>query len=339
MKAPPGGRCRLIGWALLFALVPSAASADGVIDNVNGYTLDASGALIRFNGLVINHEGRVARLLNDGDKRPSQPDFRLDGSGRTLLPGLIDTRQRLSLSKAPLPREHDLVLQKVQDRLLASGTTAVSDMGTTIADWLVLRRAADRGQLRIRVMAYAQGLDPLLAIAGTKPTPWLYNSHLRMAAVMLVASNGKTPAIKARLRNQMSRAAMDGFQIALLAPGPAETIEAQAAVEELAWTYGDDRRWRIETATPTPSPFAALLAQLHMLSIDRPKPIAQALTTQTSAAARLNFADDRIGLLMPGYHADFILIDRDILASAGPEASLPRVIETWVGGQRVWAAP
>src|SRR3546814_1862495 len=50
----------------------------------------------------------------------------------------------------------------------------------------------------------------------------------------------------ARLRNQMSRAAMDGFQIAVHAIGDKANAELLDAIDELAQTYKGYRRWRIE---------------------------------------------------------------------------------------------
>ena len=48
-----------------------------------------------------------------------------------------------------------------------------------------MRRAGDAGQLRVRIMSYASGIDNLLAVAGTRPTPWLYDGRLRMVGVKL----------------------------------------------------------------------------------------------------------------------------------------------------------
>jgi predicted amidohydrolase YtcJ len=48
------------------------------------------------------------------------------------------------------------------------------------------------------------------------------------------------------LRNVMVRASMDGFQPAVHAIGDAANADAIGAVEDLADTYSDDRRWRIE---------------------------------------------------------------------------------------------
>jgi hypothetical protein len=45
---------------------------------------------VRFTGLVVTNDGKVAKLLDRKDKRPERPDFKTDGKGRTLMPGIID---------------------------------------------------------------------------------------------------------------------------------------------------------------------------------------------------------------------------------------------------------
>ncbi len=66
------------------------ADAQGLIDNVNGITVDATGDLVHFTGLIISDDGRVEKRLARGEKRPDRPSFRFDGKGRTLMPGIID---------------------------------------------------------------------------------------------------------------------------------------------------------------------------------------------------------------------------------------------------------
>ena len=169
---------------------------------------------------------------------------------------------------APLPRVRDQALAAAQNLLLSNGITAVADMGTTAEDWAVIRRAGDLGLLKMRVLSYASGIDPLLAVAGTGPTPWLYDSRLRMVGVKLysdgaLGSRGAwlkqpykdSPAEKgiaflsdATLKNLMSRAAMDGFQVAVHAIGDAANAQLLESIEELAETYKGDRRWRVEHA-------------------------------------------------------------------------------------------
>ncbi|MDO6413075.1 amidohydrolase [Sphingomonas sp. BIUV-7] len=363
----------------------------GLVDNVNGYTLDGKGALVRFTGLLIDRDGKVVHLLKSGDTRPQRPDFKLDGKGRTLLPGLIDAHghvqglgeQALSLdltgtkslaeaqarlaayapahtgsawirgggwnqetwklgrfptaadldaivrdrpilleridghatlansaamaaagisaktkdpaggrierdakgnptglfvdsaralveqaAPARLPRERDQAFAAAQDILLADGITATCDMGTSVEDWEAMRRAGDLGRLRLRVVSYAFGLEPALAVAGTGPTPWLYAGRLRMVGVKFYgdgALGSRGAALKqpyadapgqkgtlfnddAKLKNLMSRAAMDDFQVAVHAIGDAANAEVLDAINELSDTYKGDRRWRIEHA-------------------------------------------------------------------------------------------
>ena len=371
--------------------LPPPPNAGGLIDNVNGYTLDDKGRVVRFTGLLIDKAGKVSKLYQAGDTREKWLDFKLDAGGRTLLPGLIDAhghvmelgfrateldlsattgladaqaklaayakdhptplwirgggwnqeRWRLGrfptaadldqvvrdrpvaltrvdghailgnsaalaaagitaktkdpaggrierdakgnptgvlvdaaqalLDKAipqPLPRERDAAFASAQDQLLADGIVATADMGTTSDDWNTYRRAGDSGRLRVRLISYAGGIEPMLSIAGTAPTPWLYDSHLKMVGVKLyddgaLGSRGawlKRPYADAadqrglpflddtRLRNLMSRAAMDGFQVAIHAIGDAANAQALDAIEEVALTYKGDRRWRIEHA-------------------------------------------------------------------------------------------
>jgi predicted amidohydrolase YtcJ len=64
----------------------------------------------------------------------------------------------------------------------------------------------------------------------------------------------------------------------------------------------------------------------------------QALAAFTSDAAYAGFAEDRIGKLLPGMAADFILVDRDIMTERDQRRVRgTQVLETWVGGKRVWA--
>jgi hypothetical protein len=49
------------------------------------------------------------------------------------------------------------------------------DMGTSIEDWQAMRRAGDAGTLKMRIMAYGDGIDAMALIGGGGPTPWLYD--------------------------------------------------------------------------------------------------------------------------------------------------------------------
>ena len=379
-------RSLLVGLPLLAA----PAYADGLIDNVNGITLDEGGKFARFTGLVIGSDGKVIRTLQRADKRPERPDFRLDAKGKTMLPGLIDAHGHvmglgfqlitLDLSDtrsleeakakiaayaaanpqrkwiigrgwnqetwglgrfptaadldsvvadkpvwlervdghagwansaamrasgineksvsprggriektglkpngvfvdaaaeliakfvpAPLPSERDTALAKAQLHLLGLGITAIADMGTSVDDWLTFRRAGDAGGLRVRIISYAAGVEPMIAIGGSGPTPWLYEDRLRLGGVKLYADGalgsrgaflksdyadkpgqrGLSFIDTTKLSNLMSRAAMDDFQIAVHAIGDAANAQVLDVIDELVPTYKGDRRWRIEHA-------------------------------------------------------------------------------------------
>jgi len=75
---------------LIAFAVATPALADGLVDNVNGMTLDKDRHVVRFTGLLITPDGKVARLLSAKDKRPDKLDWRADMKGRVLLPGMID---------------------------------------------------------------------------------------------------------------------------------------------------------------------------------------------------------------------------------------------------------
>ena len=373
--------------ALCFA---QAASADVLVDNVNGYTIGADGKLIRFAAMLVGDDGKVERLYQRGERKAERPRFRFDGKGRTLLPGLIDAHGHVmslglnalqldlsdtkSLQEAqakiaayaaanptprwivgrgwnqetwglgrfptaaeldaavkdrpvwlgrvdghagwansaamkeagitgrtespaggriekaggqpigifvdaaselidkvvppPLPRTRDQALERAQQIMLANGLTAAADMGTSPDDWLVMRRAGDEGRLQVRILAYGSGVDSALAIAGTRPTPWLYGDRLRLIGVKLYADGAlgsrgawlKQPyrdkpgerglafLTDTQIRNLMSRAAMDNFQVAVHAIGDAANDLVLGAIEEMVETYKGDRRWRIEHA-------------------------------------------------------------------------------------------
>ncbi|MGL5838372.1 MAG: amidohydrolase [Sphingorhabdus sp.] len=382
------GRGLLASAAVLLLTTP--VLADGLVENVNGITLDKQGKVIRFTGLLIDKQGKVTQLLTGKDKPPKQLDFRHDGKGLTMLPGLIDAHGHVmglglsaltldltntnSLAEAqaaikayaakypdrrwivgrgwnqekwglgrfptateldaavadrpvwlervdghagwansramqiagitaatqsptggrvemmgakpigifvdaaselitshvpaPRPAERDLALAEAQKALLKVGVTAIADMGTTIDDWQSYRRAGDDGWLSVRIFGYAGGIDNMIAIAGPRPTPWLYGDKLRLGGVKLYLDGalgsrgawlkkpyadapGQTglPLLQpAEVRNLMVRASMDGFQTAVHAIGDAANAEAIGAVEDLAQTYPGDRRWRIEHA-------------------------------------------------------------------------------------------
>lgn len=203
------------------------------------------------------HGGRIDRLPAPKGVAGRPAGVLVDGATR-----LID-----KIVPPPRPEDRDLALATAQEIYLSRGVTATADMGTSIEDWQALRRAGDNGTLKIRVMAYAFGIDNMMLIGGSAPSPWLYDDRLRLNGVKLfldgaLGSRGaslKAPYADAptqglaflsetQLKNLMSRAAMDHFQVAVHAIGDGANAQVLGAIEDLSLTYTGDRRWRIEHA-------------------------------------------------------------------------------------------
>jgi predicted amidohydrolase YtcJ len=246
---------------------PTAAELDAAagdrpvwLERVDGHAGWASSAAMREGGISAETRappgGRIERVGGRENGMPS-------GIFVDAAMGLVE-----QAVPPPLPVQRDRAFARAQEILLSNGLTAVADMGTGMADWNTIRRAGDEGQLRTRILSYASGVDNLISIAGTRPTPWLYDGRLRMVGVKLyldgaLGSRGawlKQPYRDAPgesglplvsdtvLKNLMSRAAMDRFQVAVHAIGDAANAELLAAIEDLSDTYEGDRRWRIEHA-------------------------------------------------------------------------------------------
>ena len=62
----------------------------------------------------------------------------------------------------------------------------------------------------------------------------------------------------------------------------------------------------------------------------------EALHSFTLAAAYAAHQEDRLGSLEPGKWADFIIIDRDYFEVPAAKIDDIKVLQTWVGGQRVY---
>ena len=253
---------------------PTAAELDTVVrdrpvwlNRVDGHAGWANSRALALAGVTALTKppagGQIERLAAIG-KTP------IDKIGGKPAGVLVDTATALVDNAVPPPRpeDRDMALAKAQELLLARGVTAAADMGTTIEDWQSYRRAGDVGALRIRIMSYASGVEQMALIGGPGPTPWLYDDRLRMGGVKLYADGAlgsRGAALKAayadspastglritadtQLRNLMSRAALDHFQVAVHAIGDAANASVLGAIDELAVTYKGDRRWRIEHA-------------------------------------------------------------------------------------------
>jgi predicted amidohydrolase YtcJ len=405
---------------------PTSADLDAVVadrpvwlERVDGHAAWANSRAIQIAGVTAaNKDTNGGRIERDAKGAPA--GVFVDGAM-----GLVEK----FIPKAT-PRERNAAFLAAQDKLLSLGITASADMGTTTDDWLTYRRIADIGQLRMRIMSYAHGVETALQVAGQGPTPWLYGDKLRMGGIKLYADGAlgsrgawlkadysDAPGQKGlgfltddQLLNLMTRGAMDNFQIAVHAIGDRANSQVLDAVEVLSDTFKDDRRWRIEHAQivdPKDLPrFAKLgviasMQPVHQTSdmkmaearlgpdrlagayawktmlkdgthiafgsdypVESPDPwagwavsftrtdangqpfggwrIEEAVTREqgwagfTTGAAWAGFAETLIGRLAPGMRADFIIVDRDPMLASPADLRGTQVLETWVGGARVY---
>lgn len=81
-------QCSLLAATSFCAL---AAHADTVIDNANGYTLNAKGDVVQFASMAFDDNGRIIAVGSANEVAAKAPNAKhVDLQGRTVLPGLID---------------------------------------------------------------------------------------------------------------------------------------------------------------------------------------------------------------------------------------------------------
>ncbi|WP_287980714.1 amidohydrolase [Sphingomonas sp.] len=404
---------------------PTAAELDAVTGDLPVWLERADGHAAWANSAAMKAAGVTAATATPAGGRIEKAGGRPSG---VFVDAAMDLVRKVV--PQPLGKDRNAAFIRAQDILLSYGVTATADMGTSLDDWLTYRRIADRGDLRVRIMSYGMGVDTAIQIGGTGPSPWLYGDRLRLVGVKLYADGAlgsrgawlKAPYADAPgqsgagfmsdtlIRNLMSRAAMDNYQIAVHAIGDRANAQVLGAIEELSDTYKGDRRWRIEHAQivdPADLPrfgrngIVASMQPVHETSdrlmaearlgaqrltgayawasmlkngahlafgsdypVERPDPWAgwaaamtrqgpdgqpfggwqpqeavmreQAWWAYTGGAAYAGFAEKQFGSLEPGQKADFVVVDRDPLNASPTELRATKVLETWIGGQKVW---
>src|SRR5690606_1144860 len=59
-------------------------------DNINGITVERDGTVSRFTAMTIDEQGRIVATYGRGED-PPRADYRENGRGRTVVPGMIDS--------------------------------------------------------------------------------------------------------------------------------------------------------------------------------------------------------------------------------------------------------
>jgi predicted amidohydrolase YtcJ len=257
-----GGGWNQEAWGL--GRFPTAADLDAAVGDRPVWLSRADGHASWGNSAALRAAGVTAKSIAPAGGRIEK------GAGGQPAGVFVDAAQALvgRVVPQPLGKDRNAAFLKAQNILLSYGVTATADMGTSIDDWLTYRRIGDSGGLRVRIMSYGAGVDTTVQIGAVGPSPWLYSDHLKLVGVKLYADGAlgsrgawlKAPYADAPgqsgagflndtvMRNLASRAAMDGYQVAIHAIGDRANAEALDTIDEMAQTYKGDRRWRIEHA-------------------------------------------------------------------------------------------
>jgi predicted amidohydrolase YtcJ len=232
---------------------PTAADLDAavpgrpvVLERVDGHAVVANSAAMKAAGVTAATKAPAGGEIHDGL--------------------FVDAATGLIGKAVPEPTdaERDAAFQKAQETLLGFGVTGVGSMSTSLEDWNTFRRAGDAGRLKVRLMVYLLGVEPLKIIP--RPTDWMYGDRLHAGGVKLFADGAlgsrgawlKQPyADKPDTRGLQfhsdaeyltlaDTAASHGFQVATHAIGDAANAQVISAYEILSKKYPGDRRWRIE---------------------------------------------------------------------------------------------
>jgi predicted amidohydrolase YtcJ len=114
-------QCSLFVLAVTGAL---SAQADTVIDNANGYTLNARGDVVQFSSMAFDDNGKIIAVGGTKDVAARAPQAKhVDMAGRTVLPGLIDAHG------------HVFGLGAMLTQLDLSATTSLQQALGAIADY------------------------------------------------------------------------------------------------------------------------------------------------------------------------------------------------------------
>ena len=111
--------------------------------------------------------------------------------------------------------------------------------------------------------------------------------------------------------------------------------------EGVPLAFGTD--YPVEPITPFRGLFEALTRTSEdgskSLSVENKLSRGQALYAYTQGSAYAEFSEKQKGKLVPGFDADFVVLDRDIYKGSPMSIMKTQVEQTWVAGQQVHSSP
>ena len=223
---------------------PAPPTEGGLLDDVNGYTIARDGSVTHFDGLLIGKDGKVRKLLQPNDERPQWLDFRLDGHGRTLLPGLIDAHG------------HVMQLAFQLTHVDLGQTTSLADMQTKVANYAVNHpqpawvQGFGWNQESWGLGRFPTAADLDLAVRDRPVVLVHVDNHAVLANTAAMAAAGVSAATKDPPGGHIERdkagkptgifvdTAMDMIRKAIPAPAPIERDDSFRAAQQALLSFG-----------------------------------------------------------------------------------------------------
>ncbi len=225
-------------FALAALLAATAAEADILIDNVEGYQVGKDGELQHFTGLHIGDDGKIIQIIRaDDEKQPAGITRRIDMGGRTMLPGLIDAHGHvLNLGFAAL-------------QLDLTGTASLAELKRRLKDYAqtnpharwIIGRGWNQELWAVKAFPTAGDLDEVVRDRPVVLTR--IDGHALVANSAAMRAAGVTPTASApeggRIENGLFvDTAMPLIEDRIPAPAAAEYDAALAKAQEQMLSVG-----------------------------------------------------------------------------------------------------
>lgn len=147
---------------LSFFLLPLAAHAQRAIVIEHAVLIDGSGGAPLHDAALLLENGRIARIAPSGLIEAPADAERIDASGKTVIPGMINLHGHVGLTKGLVQAQENYTRANAVENLrtyAAYGVTTTTSMGTDLDLIVGIGEAIDGGKLTgtARVVSALQG--------------------------------------------------------------------------------------------------------------------------------------------------------------------------------------
>ena len=289
---------------------------------------DGNGKVIE-SGYVMLRNGKIEQIFagKPPDHRELNADL-IEGSGKTLLPGLIDAQVRLASPGGyrdnPASLNADRSLRELAAYLYC-GVMAVRSVGDPPDALVRAQRRVDSGEyLGAQVLTGATAASPSMM------------PSLALLEAAWQAHDKKTEFLDRSLVQQAGPAALlDSTRRILknMPPSAAPPVTLQAAMEQLARAWKDGTTLVVGSNSGAPPLLHGPALHREMqLWVQAGIPAPVALQAATGDAAKWLGVGGRLGLIRPGYAASLLLVDGNPLVDI---SATERISMVFLRGERV----